>query len=86
MDKLNCTSGQGKPLSKRHLLEACAAVIWAGSAGCTVGTRGLESWLNPFVVGDGTSPLLPMYELTLGSLLCQRCSWGLCVAVSSHCL
>jgi len=55
MDKLNCTSGQGKPLSERHLLDLCAAVIWAGSAGWAVRTRGLKSWLNPFVVGDGNS-------------------------------
>lgn len=52
MDKLNCTSGQGKPLSERHLLDVCAAVIWAGSARWAVCTGGLKSWLNPFIGGS----------------------------------
>lgn len=55
MDKLNCTSGQGKPLSERHLLDVCAAVIWAGSARWAVWTRGLKAWFNPFSGGSGNS-------------------------------
>lgn len=70
MDKLNCTSGQGKPLSKRHLLNIHSATTLAGRAPCAVQTMELNATFSQrsFLLGY----LLGIFFEAVSKLPCKK--------------